>query len=83
MIEGIPVVANGIGVVSIVVAVGWMIATGRLVTRREHSALERQLEARTAENRDLIEQNGLLLRSSVPTVNAVLGALHHAAEEHS
>ena len=36
MIDGIPVgaFANGVGVVTVVLIVGWMIATGRLVPRR-------------------------------------------------
>lgn len=39
MIEGVPIGAliNGVGVVGVVIIVGWMVATGRLVTRREHA----------------------------------------------
>lgn len=40
MIEGIPVGAlDGLGVVGVVLIVGWMLASGRLVTRREHDDL--------------------------------------------
>jgi len=36
---------NGIGVVGIVALLGWLLATGRLATRREVDAKDRQIEA--------------------------------------
>jgi hypothetical protein len=49
-----------------------MIFRGDLVTRREH-------EVMVETNRHLTEQNSLMLNSAIPTVNAVLTALHQAA----
>lgn len=36
-----PTLFNGVGVVSIFVWLLWMLASGRLVTRREHQSMER------------------------------------------
>lgn len=40
-----PALLNGVGVVGLLVGLFWMLATGRLVTRREADAIERRAES--------------------------------------
>lgn len=63
-----PALFNGVGVLTILVATYWMLATGRLVTRREADAYERR--AKAAEDRlaaadaradELVAQNSELM----------------------
>lgn len=42
--EALGSLLDGVGTVGLVLLVGWMLATGRLVTRREHEALLRRCE---------------------------------------
>jgi hypothetical protein len=90
MDQTITALLNGVGVVGVVLLVGWLIWTGRLVTKPTHEEVTRsyreQLEKSESLSREqrillnqLTEQNGILLESSVPTVNAVMSALHRAA----
>lgn len=83
MIDGLPVsVANGVGVVAVVLLLGWMLATGRLFTRRQyddaaHERDEWRAECRIKDQRisDLTEQNTIMLREIVPALNQHLAAL--------
>jgi hypothetical protein len=63
---------------------------GEVVTRREHSeamaqrdglikTLREQVQVKDDLNAQLAEQNGVLMGSAVPTVNAVMNALRQAA----
>lgn len=72
---------NGIGVVAVVVVVGWLLATGRLVTRREaenmgHDRDEWRTEARLKDQTitELTEQNQQLLEVG-RTVKAIFTAI--------
>lgn len=80
--DGLPVgLVNGIGVVTVVVIVGWMIATGRLVTRREADAMNATITAQRSQLDEQGRQLTLVLNEAMPTTNAVLKALHRAAED--
>lgn len=82
MVDGIPIGAifNGVGVVGVVLVVGWMLATGRLATGRELreknariKALEEVLETRDGQL-DLAVQ-------TLPMIAAAMQGVHKAAEE--
>lgn len=56
-----PALLNGVGVVGLFAAMFWMLATGRLVTRREADGITRRAE-KAEETRDsLIAQNTELM----------------------
>lgn len=55
--------------------------SGDLLTRREADAMQTEINALREANQELLRQNGLLLRESLPTTNAVLAALHNAVED--
>lgn len=79
MIEGIPI--EGIGVAGLLVLLFIMLATGRLVTRREQQNVEKDRDAW----RDLaLDQKGLLTQLLVgqETANRLLAALPHV-EDHA
>jgi hypothetical protein len=87
-----PGLANGVGVVVVVLLVGWLVWTGRLVTRREVDAMHATYEEIIADKNErltkqealitnLADQNALMLSSAMPTVNSVLTALRQAAGE--
>lgn len=89
--DGIPLAGLGVGSGWAIVAlfVIWLFR-GTVVTGAEHKRAlgekDRQIERSEALNREqrilldqLTEQNGILLESAVPTVNAVMSALHRAA----
>lgn len=81
MIDGLPLDAvSGIGVVGVVIVVGWMIATGRLITSREAGLMTQRIESLEAQVKDLSAQNILLLREGLPNANAVLDAIKDLAE---
>ena len=48
MLEGLPVAAlgNGIGVVGVIVLMGWLVVTGRLVPKRFYDELVKALAAK-------------------------------------
>ena len=77
MIEGLPLV--GIGQGALLSLVVLLILTDRLVWHKRLDVLVKQIETKDALIADLTQQNTMLLGSAVPTVNAVLGALHQAA----
>lgn len=56
-----PALLNGVGVVGMLAGLFWMLASGRLVTRREADAYTRRAEAAEKERAALIEQNGELM----------------------
>lgn len=63
MLDGFPIAAfsNGVGVVSVVLLVGWMIFTGRLVPKRYYDEAVRRGDNLEAANRELSEQNTELI----------------------
>lgn len=71
-----------------VAGLGWFIAgmclwglfTGRFVTRREADLAADRIQAQDKIIAELTHQNGMLLNSAIPTVDAVLNALHEAAD---
>lgn len=77
MIDGLPIL--GIGQGSVLLLVVLMVLTDRLVWHKRLDVLQRQIDTKDALIKDLTEQNGTMLNSAIPTVNAVLGALHDAA----
>lgn len=79
MIDGIPVLDIGQGALLALVIL--MILTDRLVPGRRLTTLQARLEVLDETNRHLAEQNDTLLKSVVPTVNGVLGALHQGLVE--
>lgn len=77
VLEGIPI--EGVGVAGLLVLLFVMLATGRLVTRREAQGVEKDRDAW----RDLaLEQKGLLSQLLVgqETANRILSALPHAED---
>lgn len=89
IIEAVPpALLNGISVVAVVLLVGWLVWTGRLVTRREaddirHDRDEWRAEARLRDQTvaDLMEQNSILLRDIGPAITSFMSALQNAGEE--
>jgi hypothetical protein len=77
MIEGLPL--SNIGATGLLTLVVLLILTDRLVWHKRLDVLMKQIEAKDALIEELTKQNSILLGSAVPTVNAVLGALHEAA----
>lgn len=70
MLDGIPIgaLSNGIGVVTVIVVVGWLIATGRLVPQRYYDDAvqrgenyRRAAETLIAQNTELITDKDLSL----------------------
>ena len=52
MIEGLPIaLLDGVGVIAVVLLVFWMIATGRLITRREVEDVKHDRDEWRAESR--------------------------------
>lgn len=76
--EGLPVL--GIGQSGVLLLVVLMVLTDKLVWHKRLRVLEKRIETVEAERAELTKQNTMLLDSAIPTVNAVLGALHQAAE---
>lgn len=69
---------------------GWLawrvltkLTNGDLITRREADAKDQENAALRAANAEQGKQLSLLLSEALPTTNAVLQALHRAAEEMS
>lgn len=72
-------ILNGAGVVALVVVQGWMIATGRLVTRREAQFHIARAEKAEAAAESLIKQNGELMEMA-RLGQATFTALRQGAE---
>lgn len=69
---------------------GWLawrvlarLTNGDLVTRREVNAKDQEISALRSANLEQGKQLSLVLGEAMPTTNAVLRALHQAAEEKS
>lgn len=82
MIDGIPLgsIANNGGVIVLLVGLFWMIATGRLVTRREADRIEADVKVW----RDTaLEQKGLVttLLSGQETTNRLLRSIPHVKDD--
>lgn len=56
-----PALLNGVGVVGLLSALFWMLATGRLVTRREADGITKRAEAAEATRDAVIKQNSELM----------------------
>lgn len=78
MIDGLPVV--NLGATGLLALVVLLVLTDRLVWYKRLRVVEAQLETERELNVELSKQNSMLLGSAIPTVNAVLTALHQAAE---
>lgn len=79
MIDGLSVI--GLSQSGLLAMVFLSVLTDRLVWRGRLVELRKQVEKKDELIAELTKQNSLLLESSVPTVNAVLTALHRAAED--
>lgn len=82
MIDGLPIATllNGTGVTVLLVGLFWMLATGRLVTRREVDKVDKDREVW----RSLaLEQKGLLttVLTGQETTNRLLRAIPHVEED--
>jgi len=82
VIDGIPLgsIANNGGVIVLLVGLFWMIATGRLVTRREADRIEADVKVW----RDTaLEQKGLVttLLSGQETTNRLLRSIPHVKDD--
>ena len=78
-----PGLLNGVGVVAVVLFVGWLIWTGRLIPRRNHDEIIAGLREQNATlretNRHLAEQNGVLLDAGIPALTDFMNGLRRAA----
>lgn len=83
LIASVDVAATGGWV--LLASLAWLVVRslvrGDLVTRREADAMQARLDQQGTENRDLREQNGLLLRDAVPMMNATLSTLRDLAHD--
>lgn len=63
MLDGFPIAAfsNGVGVVTVIVLVGWMVFTGRLVPKRYYDEAVTRGNNLEAANHELLEQNTELI----------------------
>lgn len=77
MIDGLPVL--GIGQSGLLLIIVLMVITDRLVWHKRLDKVQERVETQAKLIEDLTEQNGMMLRSAILTVNAVLSALHQAA----
>lgn len=92
MIDGIPVaLLNGVGVVALLAVLYWLLATGRLVTRREVDSVQtthaRELTDVRAD-RDIwrdnfLDQKGLMshVLEGQETTNKLLRAIPHVEDQ--
>lgn len=81
MIEGIPVaLLNGVGVVGLVVLLFFLLATGRLVTRREAQSIEAD---RDVWRNLALDQKGLLTQmlTGQETTNRLLRSIPHVKDD--
>lgn len=92
MIDGIPVaLLNGVGVVALLAVLYWLLATGRLVTRREVDSVQtahaRELTDVRADRdvwRDnFLDQKGLMshVLEGQETTNKLLRAIPHVEDQ--
>lgn len=78
MVEGLPIL--NLGAPALLSLVVLFVLTDRLVWHKRLDALAKQVETKDELIKEQAEQITMLLGSSIPTVNAVLGALHRAAD---
>lgn len=79
MIDGLPFLDIGqSGLIALVVL---LVLTDRLVWHKRLDVLQEQIITKDKQIQELTEQNGMLLKSAIPTVNNVLTALHQLAED--
>jgi hypothetical protein len=79
MLDGIPVL--DLGAPALVALICLLVLTDRLVWHKRLDKLETQIATKDQTIADLTAQNGMLLRSAIPTIDTVLGALQDRAAE--
>lgn len=79
--DGLPV--GNIGAGGLVVFIVLLILTDRLVWHKRLDVVTKRVETQDELISELTRQNTMLLNSAIPTVNAVLTALHTAAGDRS
>lgn len=76
-----PDLLNGIGTVGVVVAVGFMLITGKgLATQRELKFRDETIQYQRARIEELITQNTMMMREQGPAVTEALAGIRRAAE---
>lgn len=83
-----PAFFEGVGIVAVVLGVGWLIAIGRLSTRREVDDIRHDRDQWRTESRikdqtiaDLTEQNAEMLHAFGPTLTDFLEGLRRAGAD--
>lgn len=72
---------GSIGSGGLITFVVLLVLTDRLVWHKRLDLIQQRAEAAERLAQKLADQNDLLLRSAIPTVNSVLTALHQAVDE--
>lgn len=81
-----PAIANGVGVIALLSGLFWMLATGRLVTRREHEARVGDLKEQNATLKTTVEVRDQQLKSLAvvgETVIKILASVDDLARKNS
>lgn len=78
-IGGIPVA--DVGAPALLGIVFLLVITDKLVWHRRLEKRDKRIETLEATVQSLTDQNNLMLKSAMPTVDGVLSALHRAANE--
>ncbi|WP_107768424.1 hypothetical protein [Nocardioides terrigena] len=75
-----PALVNGVGVVGLVVILFWMLATGRLVTRREAEDIRADRDVWRSNS---LEQKGLMTQmlTGQETTNRLLRSIPHVGDD--
>jgi hypothetical protein len=75
-----PALINGVGVVGLVVILFWMLATGRLVTRREAEDIRADRDVWRSNS---LEQKGLMTQmlTGQETTNRLLRSIPHVGDD--
>lgn len=78
-VDGLPLVNIGQGALLSLAVL--LVLTDKLVWHRRLDKIEQRLEVQGEHLAEALKQNTILMESAIPTVNAVLGALHQAVDE--
>lgn len=78
VIDGVPVI--GLAAPTLVGIFVLLVFTGRVVSYRIYEAAVKRAELAEETNKELLEQNNLLLNASLPTIVQILNSLRTAAE---
>lgn len=79
VVDGLPLVNIGQGALLSLAVL--LVLTDKLVWHKRLEKIEQKLEIQGQHLTEALKQNTILLESAIPTVNAVLGALHNAVDE--